>query len=232
MGLVQKLQAIMTDVGYLNKDTEISGKKASYNVISEKKVLSSVRPKLVEQGILVFPVDMHATREANVTTLRVLWKVIDSESGEEIQLASTGQGYDPYDKGAGMAQTYALKYLFLKMFQIITGDDPDYVGNETHEEEAVKNNVLTRINPDDWDSKQVYDICKSLNNVARINKLITPDQANQFTKRLDEVLESKAEDTHQRLTRALNMVRNHLSQSGTIPEEAEIPHIGYIPDEE
>ena len=56
-----------------------------------------------------------------------------------VPVASAGQGSSTGDKGAGSAFTYALKYLLMKVTMMMSGDDPDQIGDTVHDDEKKKN---------------------------------------------------------------------------------------------
>ena len=67
-----------------------------------------LRPKMIEQGLVMFPVTLEATKEGMLTTANMVFKVVNAENPEEyILVASGGQGADSQDKGIGKAITYA-----------------------------------------------------------------------------------------------------------------------------
>lgn len=217
LSLYTKLSKIMQEVEYLNKDTTIKTKRGEYNVISESAVLKAVRPKLIEYGIVVIPRNMEVTRLGTVTTLTAWWAIIDSQTGEEITACSTGQGHDDYDKGAGMAQTYALKYLFLKMFQIKTGDDPDLVGNAEHEEKAAEKAAKKAVElSDEFTVGHMKVVCDRFNQAAHDAKVVPAEQYEKFKARLEQVYQDDepTEAKKERFKNAFRMARDVLVNAG------------------
>jgi len=133
--IYRKLHKIMDEVGYIQKDQKVEYGSTKYKAATERAVLNAIRPKLVENGLILLPVSgevvpTQSAKGAYVTSLSVQYQLVDTESGERIHLWSTGQGHDSSDKGAGKAFTYATKYLLLKMFLIETGDDPDVTASD------------------------------------------------------------------------------------------------------
>ena len=60
-----------------------------------------------------------------LTTVKVTYRFIDVESGELLGGYVDGQGSDTGDKGVYKAITGAIKYVYMKTFNIPTGDDPE-----------------------------------------------------------------------------------------------------------
>lgn len=135
--VLKKLNEIMKEIGYLEKDMVVDMKtKGSYTAISERKVLQMIRPKLVERGIVIIPAEITKhEKQGSITMINVRFKVIDTIDDDHVSMESVGQGFSTGDKGAGSAFTYSLKYLLLKMLMLEQGDDPDVVGDITHEKE-------------------------------------------------------------------------------------------------
>lgn len=132
--IAKKLQEIRKELSYIQKDKKITLRDGSYTVTTETAVLGKIRPLLIEKGLLVIPVSGEYTAEGSRTTIGVTYKIIDTEDDDQMIVWSGGQGSDPQDKGMSKAQTVAKKYLFLKIFDLITGDDPDHTSSESLED--------------------------------------------------------------------------------------------------
>ena len=127
----------MKEVEYLSKDDDIQfGSSKGYKAMSEEKVTSSVRPSLINNGLVVFPIKQEHKREGTLTTVDVTYRIVNTEKPEEyIDVVSSGTGTDSQDKGVGKAMTYAFKYLLLRIFAIPTGEDADKISNAQLDEE-------------------------------------------------------------------------------------------------
>ena len=128
-GIYKKMLAVMKAVGYLQKDDTISYKDVKYKGLSEEKVTREVREKLVEQGIIVYPIIQAHSREGSLSTVDTTYRFVDTDDGSYIDAVSSGTGADTQDKGVGKAMTYSFKYLFLRTFAIPTGEDPDKISS-------------------------------------------------------------------------------------------------------
>lgn len=127
--LYQKISNVMKAVDYLQKDDQVAFGNTKYRAISEEKVTSTVRSALIDQGLVIFPVEQDHVKDGNLTTVDVKYKIVDIETGEHEIIVSSGTGSDTQDKGVGKAMTYAYKYLMLRTFAIPTGEDPDKVSS-------------------------------------------------------------------------------------------------------
>jgi hypothetical protein len=153
MNIYQKLIEVRKAVPYLQKED----KGAQYAYVGSSKVLSNVRSKMDELGLLLVPAvtgtkvsesvveyiekDKYGNEKPKRTTtyfteltLEMTW--INAENPEEqIKVPWYGQGVDiAGEKGVGKALTYAEKYFLLKQFNIATDkDDPDSFQQDTSE---------------------------------------------------------------------------------------------------
>lgn len=173
MNIYEKINKIMADTPYIFKDGKIEFGNTKYRAVTEENVLSMLRPKMIEQGLVMFPVTLEVTKEGTLTTANMVFKVVNAENPEEyILVASGGQGADSQDKGIGKAITYANKYALLKMFLVPTGDDPDKVSSE--EITAKLNEAYAKKEQekgeDDLLRKQIYELGKG--DLTRINEYV------------------------------------------------------------
>lgn len=130
MNIYQKISAIMQDVRYLAKDDKVEFGSTKYKAISEEKVTSILREKMIERGLIVYPVSMVSERSGNLTRVDAVWRMVNVEEPSEfIDICTCGEGADTQDKGSGKAMTYAYKYMWLRTFGIPTGEDPDKISS-------------------------------------------------------------------------------------------------------
>lgn len=127
MNIYEKLLEVKKTINGLEKDG--NGEKFKY--VSSNMVLSSIRKKMNELGILLIPeiIDTVAERGDRVimTQLKMNMTFVNCEKPDEkIKTPWYGQGIDyGSERGVGKALTYAEKYFILKFFNIPTdGDDP------------------------------------------------------------------------------------------------------------
>jgi hypothetical protein len=131
--LAQKLIAIATDIGAIDKDGYNQAQR--YAFTSADHVVGQIRLKLFEQGVLLLATEestderMRPTKqggETAITTVHLTFVFVDSDTGERIELSWPGRGEDPMDKGVGKALTNALKTFLRQQFLIPWGnDDPE-----------------------------------------------------------------------------------------------------------
>jgi len=65
--------------------------------------------------------------------------MVNVENPDEfIEIVSCGDGADTQDKGSGKAMTYAFKYMWLRVFALPTGEDPDKISSDELDDKAKK----------------------------------------------------------------------------------------------
>jgi len=196
--IAEKIYKIMTEVDAIGRDTTIASKRTgdAYKVLSSEKVLQLLRPKFIENKLVIFPTSASAVKEGSVTTGEFVYTIVDAEDNDSMIVASVGQGSDTQDKGAGMAMTYAFKNMLLKLFMIITNDDPDLEHSDNkdlYEEECVRLKARA----------------ESLARGARSRDIVTDEILHNFLEALDENAHDKA-----KLEKAISAVKARYEQNG------------------
>lgn len=133
--LAKKIADVIAEVEKLPKD----GHNAhfNYDYTTEGAAIDHMRKKLSEHGVLALPTVKYAWQEKREVVTkdgpRIDWhsfvlmnvRLIDTETGEELETEWPGEGMDSMDKGFYKAESGAYKYFLLKTFMIPTGDDPE-----------------------------------------------------------------------------------------------------------
>ncbi len=137
MNIYEKIQDVMRNVQYVQKDDHVEYKTTKYMAVSEEKVTSIMRAEMIRVGLIVYPVEMLSVREGQITHVDVKYRIVNVENPEEyIEVVSCGDGADSQDKGPGKAMTYAFKYMWLRTFALPTGDDPDKISSAELDDNA------------------------------------------------------------------------------------------------
>lgn len=120
----QRLAAAMEKVTYIQKEYKPG---MSYKIVSHDVVTAKVRPALLENGIVYYPVDLQHVNNGNraEVVLKVRFANIDDPQ-DFFDVPSLGYGIDKQDKGPGKAISYAVKYALLKAMGLETGEDADH----------------------------------------------------------------------------------------------------------
>lgn len=159
--ILQRLNAVMEQVKFVQKEKK---QGMRYSIVSHDSVTKLVRPKMVENGIVYWPIDMHIEQVGNRTqlTCKVVFASIH-DPADKIEVATAGFGIDDQDKGPGKAISYAVKYALLKALGLESGDDPD------EEQDAVlKPSIL---DPDRAAVDDFTDAVAMADNMQRLDQL-------------------------------------------------------------
>ncbi len=139
MNLYQKINKIKKEVGSIEKDVTVGMGKNSYKATSHDNVLIAVRKAMIENGVVekVTNIQEDSFRENytayDVAKIRTFTKIkivmtfvnADSSPLESFDIESIGHADDPSDKGAGKALSYAVKYAYMKLFGLSTGENDE-----------------------------------------------------------------------------------------------------------
>ncbi len=118
-----RLARAMRKVTYIKK---FQPKGMSYSVVSHDAVTSKVRPALLDEGVIYYPIDLQHRQEGNRTEVRLTVRFVNVDNpSDRIDVPALGYGVDNQDKGPGKAVSYAVKYALLKTLGLETGDDAD-----------------------------------------------------------------------------------------------------------
>jgi len=133
MNIFSRINAVMGEVSYVQKDSVISGGGgSSYKAVSHDQVVSMVRAAMVKHGIICYPEqvagEMLIMRGGEVKMhlysgqYRIHFVGLD---GDEIVSVVHAHANDNGDKAPGKALTYAVKSAMLKVFNLETGVDDE-----------------------------------------------------------------------------------------------------------
>ncbi len=134
--IYQRINAVMSEVQYVQKDKQVSGAGANYKAVTHDQVVSVIRESLVKHGIVIFPEqktnDMPIMRDVEKNIKMHLYSAeyvihfVNIDNGEDrISVSINAHANDNGDKAPGKAVTYATKTAMLKVFCLETGDDEE-----------------------------------------------------------------------------------------------------------
>ena len=167
-GIAKKLVLIMSECSHVAKDGFNDYHK--YKYASAAGVLEAINAALVKHKVasVVTPAIISSFDVTNAkgnvehqVTVGCNILLIDSESGESIDLYGIGTGQDAGDKAVMKAETAAIKYAYLLSLAISTGDDPesDVRTDENSFAEPQHNTASARsvpaANPSAFDNEEV-----------------------------------------------------------------------------
>ena len=129
--LHQRLAAAMGAVTYIQREKK---KGMQYSIVSHDAVTALVRPALLENGVIYYPVKTTPSYDGNRTEAHMVVRFANiDEPSDYIDVETFGHGIDPGDKSPGKAMSYAVKYALLKTLGLESGDDPDLDQTMKHE---------------------------------------------------------------------------------------------------
>jgi hypothetical protein len=124
LNLHQRMAAVMREVTYIQKERK---DKMQYTIVSHDKVTAKVRPALLANGVIYYPIRCDTAQNGNRTECNMTVRFANIDEPQDfIDVESCGHGIDTQDKGPGKAQSYAVKYALLKALGLETGDDADH----------------------------------------------------------------------------------------------------------
>lgn len=137
--IYQRINAIMKDVEYVQKDKAVSGGGANYKAVTHDQVVSAVRKSMVAHGVVIEPVQVGGSflvmRDVNATPQPVKMGLYTGEyevyfvnmdkPDERTCIKVQAHANDNGDKAPGKAFTYATKTAILKQFSLETGENDE-----------------------------------------------------------------------------------------------------------
>lgn len=136
MNIYQRLNAVMKEVTYVQKDREVTGGGQNYKAVTHDKVVSVVRAALVNAGIAVVPEQLDGSlliqRDPKADVKMHLYSgsyvihfVNIDKPDERVSVPVQAHANDNGDKAPGKALTYATKAAILKALMLETGEDEE-----------------------------------------------------------------------------------------------------------
>lgn len=181
--IAKKLVNVMIECGHIAKNGLNSYHQYKYataedvllkvnTALTKNKIASVVIPEIAS---MVDVTNLKGNTE-HLVTVNVQIKLIDSESGEYVDLFGIGSGQDAGDKAVMKAQTAAIKYAYMMSLCIATGDDPE-ADTKTDENSSIGNKGSKAVN----NVKKISAIKKSITVCANCGEEITSDRVVQFS---------------------------------------------------
>lgn len=181
--IAKKLVNVMSECGHIAKNGLNPYHQYKYataedvllkvnSALTKNKIASVVIPEIAS---MVDVTNLKGNTE-HLVTVNVQIKLIDSESGECVDLFGIGSGQDAGDKAVMKAQTAAIKYAYMMSLCIAAGDDPE-ADTKTDENSSMGNKGSKAVN----NVKKISAIKKSITVCANCGEEITSDRVVQFS---------------------------------------------------
>jgi len=139
LNIYQRINKVMQDVIYIQKDKQITGGGANYKAVTHDQVVSAVRSSMVKYGIVIEPKqksgEFIVMRDINATPQPIKMGLysgdyeihfvnIDDPKDRTI-VNVQAHASDNGDKAPGKAMTYAVKTAVVKQFYFETGENDE-----------------------------------------------------------------------------------------------------------
>ena len=138
MNIYQRINAVMKQVQYVQKDKQISGGGANYKAVTHDQVISVARAALVEAGVVIYPSQLEGgflqMRDVNATPTPIKMGLysgkyevnfVGIDEGDKLTVVVEAHANDNGDKAPGKALTYATKAAILKVLCLETGENEE-----------------------------------------------------------------------------------------------------------
>lgn len=135
--IYQRLNEVRKVVDYAKKDKHVDGVGGGYKVVTHDQITALARGALIEQGIIIVPVEQAsqtvlsgAVTQKNVPYIRfepryAIRFVNMDDPADVAEVVLTVHAVDIGDKAPGKALSYAVKAALLKVLNIETGEDDE-----------------------------------------------------------------------------------------------------------
>lgn len=136
LNIYQRINAVMKEVTYVQKDREVSGGGQNYKAVTHDQVVSVARAALVKHGIVVYPEqsagEMLVMRDPSKDVKMHLYTgsyavhfVNIDKPEDRMTVLVQAHANDNGDKSPGKAITYATKAAILKALLLETGENDE-----------------------------------------------------------------------------------------------------------
>lgn len=152
LNICQRINSVMADVQYVQKDKQVRAGNTNYKAVTHDKVVSVARASLVKNGIMMYPNQIHGEflikRDVNATPHPVNMSLYTgtyeinfvniADPNDKITVTIQAHANDNGDKAPGKALTYATKAAILKVLCLETGEDDESREGIKEENKAVE----------------------------------------------------------------------------------------------
>jgi len=129
------IHEVMAKVANVNKS---SSKNLNYDFVSKDTVIAAVRPHMIAEGLVVYPVEMNDTLQVQIeaanskvayrATGTIVFRFQHAPSGDFIDVPIPSEAIDYGDKATNKLLGFAIKNVLLQTFALESGEkDPEEV---------------------------------------------------------------------------------------------------------
>lgn len=139
LNIYQRINKVMQEVEYVQKDSSVSGMGGGYKAVSHDQVVSVARKSLVKNGIVIFPNQVKGEflqmRDINASPQPIKMGLYSgtyeinfvniNDGNDRITSTIEAHANDNGDKAPGKALSYATKSAILKVLGLETGENDE-----------------------------------------------------------------------------------------------------------
>jgi hypothetical protein len=158
MNIYQRINAVMKEVTYVQKDTTVStGNNRTYKAVTHDQVLSVLRAAMVSHGIVTVVCQskgamlQYRNLQADIDIKQNLYEgtydvsfvnIVDPT--QRVSVVIEAHASDTGDKAPSKCVTTAVKYAMLKTFGLETGDNDESRIQEQQDAKLIEHNAVVR----------------------------------------------------------------------------------------
>ena len=185
LNIYQRINAVMKEVTYVQKDSSITGMGGGYKAVTHDQVVSVIRASLVKNGIVleveqlsgefIIKRDLAATPPIKMGLYEGNYRVFSiniDKPDDRACITIVAHANDNGDKAPGKAATYAVKTALLKQYTLETGENEESRAEDAmiaaRKKSLTRSDLMKYIQECGYTSDQV---CQGMNGVefAQLN---------------------------------------------------------------
>lgn len=136
LNIYQRINAVMKEVEYVQKDSQISGGGGTYKAVTHDQVVSVARGALVKHGVMIYPEQLSSKllqqrdpkNDIKMHHYSGDYAIhfVNVDNGEDrVTVTINAHANDNGDKAPGKCVTYATKTAILKVLCLETGENDE-----------------------------------------------------------------------------------------------------------
>lgn len=134
----QRINAVMREVSYVQKDKAVTGMGAGYKAVTHDNLVSVARSSFVKHGIVMYPEQIggelfppSVKADGTLSNMRLyegsyIFHFVNMDApADKVSVPVVAHAMDNGDKAPGKAMTYAAKTAVLKLLWLETGENEE-----------------------------------------------------------------------------------------------------------
>lgn len=156
LNVLQRINNVMKEVSYIKKGAEIKFGNSSYTAVQHDDVTRLLHEPCTRNGLILVPNMESCTVSSEKSVNKYgkecsqyqvsVWASIDvvnmDDPTDGISSKAFAMAFDSQDKAPGKAYSMAIKYCYLKLFMLESGDDEEQRLEESHVPQNINQETL------------------------------------------------------------------------------------------